>query len=171
MMLKTKAMIKIYFSFLSIFTIMSCQSNQGTTQNTSVNTAEKTSSQDIDGIAFLIFKINKNKTNNKTVVSFIKNIKTEGALKGNLNELINSDNTLIIEIFRNGVLDQNIVINHPLYKNVEYTTANKTFLRKEITIDEAEFSIRITNKASKTTIKIFEILKNNTKKELNTFNL
>lgn len=150
---------------------MSCQSNQSTAQNASVNAAEKTLNNDIDGIAFLIFNITKDKVNDKSEVSFIKNIKTEGALKSNLNELINSDNTLTIEIFRNGVLDQNIVINHPLYKNIEYTTANKTFSRKEIIIDQAEFSIRIPNKDSKATIKIFETLKNNTKKELNTFNL
>jgi hypothetical protein len=166
-------MIKILF-YLLIVTLISCNSHYNAQLAPSVDSPIEEKNEEskvIDGIVFLTFKINKDPNNNTNKISHIGTIKTEGTLKNNSIEPVNSQNTLNIEIFINGILDQNIVINHPLYKSLEYLNENKSFSRKEVELDEAEFSIRITNKTSEKTIIISETLRNKTKKEKYKFKL
>jgi hypothetical protein len=160
--------MRIVFYFMSFFIILGCHSNQMAIQKATANSDKKITT---DGIVFLIFKIIKDKNSDKNKIEYIKNIKTSGSLKNNYTESINSDNILTIEIYRNDILDQNISINHPLYKNIEYLNEDNTFARKEVISEEEEFSIRISNRNSKTIIKISETLKNNKKQQLTTLKL
>jgi hypothetical protein len=165
-------MLKIFFyAFLTLF--LGCNSHYNTQLQPKVTTVVKENEAPnvIDGIAFLTFKINKDPKNIANKVTYIKTIKTKGTLKSNAIEPVNSENTLNIEIFINDKLDQTITIEHPLYKSLEYLNENKSFSRKEVVIDEAEFTVRITNKTSEKLIKISENLKSKTKKELATFKL
>jgi hypothetical protein len=173
-------MINIKLSIFLILLVLGCSSHQTTTQNTPEVSIEKEAKEmfivketkeENDGIVFLFFKIMHDKTHDENKVTYIKNIATEGKLKNNIEQEIHAESTLTINVFRNEILDQTITIDHPLCRNMEYLTENKTFARKEVVLEEAEFSIRIPNKNAETIIKISETTKNNKNKLLNNFKL
>ena len=149
----------ILFFILAVLFLSSCKCVQKSRSDIS-------NTQYPDSICFLVFNINKDSTLNKSNINLISKIKTEGKIKSENQDNINSDNYLTIEVFEAGKLINTITINHPLYKNIEYVDDNNELKSKYIELEKNDFFIRLQQNAASTKIRISESLKNKEKQEL-----
>lgn len=117
---------------------------------------------DADGIAFLVFKMTKGSQSVKSDIKLLSKTQTTGKIK-NIADKPNSNNYLTIEVFDNNTLFQTVFVNHPLYKTVEYADENNKLASKNVTLDEAEFFVRLQTKSGRTKVRIYETLKNTNK--------
>jgi len=118
---------------------------------------------DPDGIAFLVLKMKKDSQSAKSDITLLSKTQTTGRIKNSADKP-NSKNYLTIEVLDNNVLFQTVFVNHPLYKTVEYTDENNQLTSKSITLNEAEFFVRLQTKSGRTKVRIYETtLQNNDK--------
>lgn len=121
-------------------------------------------------IAFLVLRISKDSIQKKNVIEFVSKTKSEGKIKNNNQANLSYDNYLSIEVYEQGKLMNIIIIEHPLFKRIEYLDSN-TLTSKSIVLDKQEFFIRLQMKSESTQIKIYETLKNTAQTELTTIKL
>lgn len=150
---------------MSVF-LLSCKSTkkiQATQPKTQAQNTEQT-----DSILFLTFNIYKDSLSGQTSVTLINSIKNAGKLKSTENAEI-FGNHLSLYLFNNDKIYDSVLVTHPLYKQIEYPGDNGQLSSKDISLDKAEFFIRIQSHNYKT-VKIYEYL-NGRKTSLNTINL
>jgi hypothetical protein len=147
--------LRIFIQWSLILT--SCTTTK-TTESTIQNYNE-------NSIYFLVFKISKDSLEEKSSIELVSTTKTIGKFKNDNLDHIDSDNFLTFELFEKDQLVKTIVLEHPLYKNVEYVEGN-TFATKSIELNTEEFFVRIQMKGNSNKIKVSETLKDSIKKEL-----
>lgn len=127
--------------------------------------------KDRDAILFLVFKISKDSVQDKKIIKLISNTESSGKLKPQAQLAADYENYLTIEVFEQKRLANTIIIEHPLYKNVEYVNDQGMLETKHVELDQAEFFIRFLMTGTPTTIRISESLKGNAIRELETISL
>ena len=144
------------FILLSII-LTSCTSTK-TTESSIPNSSE-------NAIYFLVFKISKDSLQEKSSIELVSTTKSIGKFKNDNLDHIDSENYLTFDLYEQDQLINTILLEHPLYKNVEYVEGN-TFATKSIELNTEEFFVRIQMKGNSNKIKVSETLKDSIKKEL-----
>ena len=162
MFLKNKIVLFLYF-IIAIVTSCSLAKNSGST-NGSMQEINKSE------IVFLVLRISKDSISGKNVIEFVSKTKSTGKIKNENNNHINYDNYLTIEIYERNKLINTMVMDHPLFKRVEFSKGD-TLSSKNIELTKEEFFIRLQINNNSNTIKIIENLKNNIKNELTVLKL
>ncbi len=121
-------------------------------------------------IVFLVLRISKDSIQKKNVIEFVSKTKSEGKIKNDNQENLSYDNYLTIEVYEKDKRVNTIIMEHPLFKQVEYLDGN-TLSSKSVVLDKQEFFIRLQIKGESAQIKVYETLKNTTQKELTTLKL
>jgi hypothetical protein len=124
-----------------------------------------------DSIVFAVLSISKNSANTKNTITLIRKTKSSGKMKKQNQSASHYENYLSISVYENKALIDTLIIEHPLYKHFEYLDENNAFSTKDTVLDNAEFFIRFQTQGHASEIKILEILKNKSKKELTTIKL
>jgi hypothetical protein len=153
--------IKTIVLFIIFQSFASCVSKVNLVKNTTP--LEKS---DPNEIVFLFFKINKDLDSKTNKVEFIKSVKSEGTIKNNIEKEIGSENYLTLEVYNGNTIVKTILMDHPLYKDFEYLDEKNNFQRKKVEVNSEEFSVRLQISGSNSSVKIYETLKMNPKKEL-----
>jgi hypothetical protein len=122
-----------------------------------------------DKIVFLVFKMTKH-TGSQSSIELLSKTTANGKMKKGNEKHINPDNFLTVDIQPQGQPSETLLINHPLYKVVEYVGEGNKYTSKKVEADEAEFFFRV-QAVGATTIRISETLKNNSKTELITLTI
>ncbi len=86
-------------------------------------------------------------------------------MKNDKNKEIPFENYLQIEQFENGKISRIFNIEHPLYKHVEFEQ-NGELATREIKLMQSQFFIRLQTKSNRSSICIYEILKNSQRNKL-----
>lgn len=149
------------FLLLSII-LTSCISTK-ITENTIQNNNES-------AIYFLVLRISKDSIQGKNTIELVSTTKTIGKFKNDSHNSIDSENYLNIDLYEKDQFINTIVLEHPLYKNVEYLDGNK-LKTKYIELKTADFFIRLQMNGNSNMIKISETLNNSIKEELLSFKL
>ena len=136
---------------------MSCHTSKPSTKNVESETKEP------NVISFLMFNIHKDTINLANVVTLVKKIESNGKIKKQRNFL--AKNYLTIYSYSGKQILDSLIIEHPLYKHLEYLDENKKFMVKDTVITSADFFVRLQGKYNE--LKIVETLKNKSAKELN----
>lgn len=153
--------IKTIFFFIIIQIFSSCLS-----KNNFVKNATPLEKSNENEIVFLFLKISKDLDSKTNTIEFIKTVKSEGTIKNNFEKETSSENYLTLEVYNGNVLEKTILMDHPLYKDLEYLDEKNNFQRKKVEVNSEEFSVRLQISGSNSSIKIYETLKTNPKKEL-----
>jgi hypothetical protein len=111
-----------------------------------------------DILAFITFKITNQK--DKRFIKAIDITKTTGKPKTVFQNHIQGDNRLIIQIKYGTKVNEEIVMEHPIFKSVEYTEGD-IIKKKELVLEEETFFIRSVIKEGYTTIDIYELTGSN----------
>lgn len=135
------------------------ESNENTIQN-----------NDKNEIVFLVLKISEDSIQGKNVIEFVSKTKTAGTIKDYRQDHNDYGNYLTIDVYEQNKLINTIIIEHPLYKRVEYFDGN-VLTSKSIELAEQDFFIRMQMTGKSTKIRIYETLKNTIKKEMTTIQL
>lgn len=124
-----------------------------------------------NSILFLSFGIRKDSLLLQPEIKLISKMIGAGKMKGRPATVGSTPEFLTFFFYgSSGVLDS-LVVDHPLHKHVEYTDENNTFSSRDITVEEAEFFIRIQLKGNPDKLKIFETLKEKERTEIAEINL
>ena len=137
---------------------MSCGvSNQNTSESeTEVKNPQSNKSW------FYIFNIHKDYYSSTNIIELVSKKEIAGKMK---TESTNrSANYLTIYLYSGKQLVDSLSMDHPLYKHYEYAGQNGTFKYKDTIINNADFVLRAQRDINE--IKIFEILKNQPKRQL-----
>jgi hypothetical protein len=154
--MKTKTIVL----FIIIQSFTSCVSKNNFVKN---ETPLKSNENEI---VFLFLKISKDSDSKTNTIEFIKTVKSEGTIKNNFEKETSSENYLTLEVYNGNVLEKTILMDHPLYKDLEYLDEKNNFQRKKVEVNSEEFSVRLQISGSNSSVKIYETLKTNPKKEL-----
>ncbi len=123
-------------------------------------------------IFFVVMKISKNPALGKTTIALISSTPVAGKLKNTTTEKIHTAESLTLDVFERDSLAQTIVITHPLFKHVEYTNESSNALTaKDITLDSADFFVRLELSEHSSRIRISETLPNKPTQELSIIQL
>lgn len=114
--------------------------------------------------------MSKDSLQGKNNIELVEKTKTNGKIKNDYQNPIDSENYLTIDVYENDKLINTLVIEHPLYKRVEYSDG-KTLISKSVELNMAEFFIRLQLNENSHQLKISETIKNTAKKELTTINI
>lgn len=131
---------------------------------------QNTQQADKDEIMFLIFSIQRDSVMGKNKIELISKVKSAGTIKKISQENHSYENYLTFEVNEKGKPLNTIILDHPLYKKVEYLDGD-TLTTRSIVLDKQEFFIRLQLHGDLTQIKIIETLKNAQKKEVTTIKL
>lgn len=153
--------LKLVLYLLNILCFISCNSKKNFTANKTPQIQQEKSQ-----IVFLTFRINKGLPLQNSSITLVNTIKKDGIIKKQIDSDSESLNYLLLEIYNNNKIEKTQKIAHPLFKEVEYFYENNTINKKSMELDSEEFLVRLQIKNENTTIKIFEKLKNKSKKEL-----
>jgi len=121
---------------------------------------------DNNTIVFLVLRISKDSIQGKNVIEFVHKTKSLGKIKDNNNSHFNYENYLTIDVYQQDSIIHTMVIEHPLYKHVEYSGDNNILVSKYIELNKEEFFIRLQMTGDSNKIRISETLNNTSKKEL-----
>lgn len=158
-------MQKLLF-FISLIDFFSCGGLQNRTETSSISPR-----QNEDHLVFLVFKITKGSTLQKSKITLIEQTKSVGKMKSELENTPTSPNYLTFVCYENTTIIKTLLLPHPLFKNVEYLKDNNQYASKDIKLEEDTFFIRLPFDQKIRKISIFETLRNTPKEELFTFNL
>lgn len=127
-------------SFFLLGSLSCIGTHSSVSNNTSSDSATKTPQ-----IIFLNYSIKLDKSKGDYEIRLINKIITEGKLKisNSEPEIPKPGDLLCIALNNNLEPIDSIVIADPLNISVESTDENNAFFRKEITLDSAQFSIRM----------------------------
>ncbi|HUH74703.1 MAG TPA: hypothetical protein VLZ75_09865 [Chitinophagales bacterium] len=116
-------------------------------------------------IYFLVFNISQDTALKNSTIHLTSKINSVGEIKNNFQEHIDSENYLKVEVYDKDLLINTIIIEHPLYKNIEYFDEEK-LSTKFIELDSADFFIRLQVNNPSNVINISEVLNHSTPVEL-----
>lgn len=156
-------MFRISFYFLCLISLWGCGA-----QSSTQSPAEVTQEKPVDEILFVMLKMTKTDSGNAVVITST-NI-GKGTMKPEILRPIDSGNFLTVEIYQDGKRSDIRHIEHPLLKNVEYVNENNQFSTQTVTLQEAEFFIRLQKKGT-TKIKIGETINHKTANQWQTFTI
>lgn len=111
-----------------------------------------------DFIVFAVLNIHKNSANNQNLISLVSKTQTPGIIKKQKPELSRTDTYLSVSVYNKNILLDSIAIDHPLYKHLEYITADHTFATKDTILDQAEFFIRFQSRGNLNELRITETI-------------
>ena len=131
---------------------------------------ENTTSVDENVIVFLALKINRDSIQQKNTIELVSKTIASGKMKDLLQSQSKPENYLTIDQYTQGKLVKTSIIQHPLFKQVEYSDGNN-LTSKSIELDSANFFIRLQLSGSSNKIKISETLKDTPTRELTTLKL
>ena len=115
-------------------------------------------------ITFLVLNIHRDTISSTNVVEFVSKIESTGKIKKQ--HIFTTENYLTIYSYSGKHIVDSLILEHPLYKHLEYVDENNNFAVKDTVINSAEFFVRVQGHFKE--IKIFETLKNRSTKQLNT---
>lgn len=147
----------ITLAILSMLLILSCHASKPDKKNVQNQNNEP------NVISFLMFSIYKDTISSTNLVTLIKKTESAGKIKKQRNFL--TKNYLTIYSYSGKIIVDSLLIEHPLYKHLEYVDANKNFVVKDTIINSADFFVRLQGKFNH--LKIVETLQNKPAKELN----
>lgn len=116
-------------------------------------------------IYFLVFNISQDTALKNSTIHLTSKINSVGEIKNNFQEHIDSENYLKVEVYDKDLLINTIIVEHPLYKNIEYFDEEK-LSTKFIELDSTDFFIRLQINSPSNVINISEVLNHSTPVEL-----
>lgn len=143
---------------LSLLLMMSCSVSK---QNISSLEIDK---KEPNLISFLVLNIYRDTISSTNVIEFISKIESTGAIKKQ--HSFPTQYYLTFYAYSGKHIVDSLIIEHPLYKHLEYVDENRNFAVKDTIINHAEFFVRLQGHFNE--IKIFETLKNKSPIKLNT---
>lgn len=148
-MLFRKGTIQFFIAIILLMVILeSCRVTQ--TSNTILDTNQSE-------IVFIVMKISRDSLKKQSNIQIINKIKTPGTFKNNDRSSVVNPNFLTMEVNNNGNVVHTFVLEHPLYKVVEYSDGDK-LMAKQLKLDEEEFYVRLQSNDASTELKIYETL-------------
>lgn len=126
---------------------------------------------DENAIVFVVMKIKRLAAEGKSIVTLISESRSLGTIKGNNLKSKNYENYLTMNVYEHGKLGSTVIIEHPLYKYVEYLDSTNTLSMRFIELEEDEFFVRLQMHTRSGEIQIFEKIKGEEERELNTIKL
>ena len=146
------------FLFLLLF-LSSCTPSKKTERS-------DVSANSTNTIFFFVFKISKNSVQGKNAIELVSKTPAAGKIKKEDQDQTNFQNSLNIDLFEEDSLIKRVVIEHPLFKHVEYADSNNALASKFIELDKADFFLRLQITERSTMIRISEKLQNKNLQEL-----
>lgn len=143
---------------LPLLLIMSCGVSK---QNISSLENDK---KELNLITFLVLNIHQDRMRSIHVVEFVSKKESTGEIKKQ--HIFTSENYLTVYAYSGKHIVDSLILEHPLYKHIEYVDENKKFAVMDTVINSADFFVRVQGQFDE--IKIFETLKNKTTQQLNT---
>ena len=128
-----------------------------------------TSEEEKSNILFVVFKIKKGTT--KSTIEIVSTTISEGKLKKQPEDTLDSNQFVEIEVTSGNNAFQLVKINHPLYKDIEYSNSNGELKKKRVEVNEDTFFVRFQLKGAAATLRIKEKLENSMTNEIATFKL
>lgn len=122
-------------------------------------------------ILFLVLRISNDSINNKNIIEVVSHSKSSGKFKPNTDSNPEYENDLSFELFDQGKLISSTIIEHPLFKTVEFTDELNNLTKKIVKLNKKEFFVRLQMTNDSDNVRIFEKLKNGSKTELNNVKL
>ena len=119
-----------------------------------------------DEIVFLTFRISKDSILKINTITLLNQKISFGKMKAVDQDKVSSNNYLQIELSENQQLIKTLILEHPLFKHVEYPDESGKMVSKNIEANQDDFFFRIQKQKSPIQVKIFEVLANQPKKEL-----
>ncbi len=92
---------------------------------------------------FLVFKIRKNAGQDGSSIELLSKTQGAGKVKRSATPPPITNHLLTIDFYRKNKIVHAMIIEHPLYKHIEYTDETGKLASKDIELDEAEFFIRM----------------------------
>ncbi len=154
--------------FLILLSVILCSCSAVTTSSTNEHSTAAAANE---RIVFLTFKIAKGDSLHATRLTLVKTSTTTGTFKQRLATQVHSANTLKFEVYQYEQLGSSTIIEHPLYKDIEYPDSTNVLSMKHIELPEAEFFVRLQLKGPKNKIRIIESLQDHHDTELTTIDL
>lgn len=112
-------------------------------------------------ICFVLMNVKYDSIQDRSIASIVNVSKSSGTFKDQANVNLHFKNRLLVTLTHEKEMVKSIVIEHPLYKDVEYTD-HEQLLRKSIKLKEADVFFRLMVEENKTyTIKVSEQLDQN----------
>ena len=72
-------------------------------------------------IYFVVLRITKDSTQGKSIIELLNTTKSIGKLKKDIRNEIDSENYLTVDVYDQDQLVHTFILEHPLYKNIEYS--------------------------------------------------
>lgn len=94
-------------------------------------------------ILFLALKIRKDPGGGKPAVDLLSKTASAGKIKPETPPQATPDRYLTIDTYRGRRIVHTLIMEHPLYRHIEYVTENGALAAKNIEPAEAEFFIRL----------------------------
>ena len=114
-------------------------------------------------ISFIVLKIHNDTISSTRVVKYISKKESTGEIKKQ--HTLPGKYYLTIYTYTGKHLVDSLILEHPLYKHIEYVDEHKKFAVKDTVINSAEFFVRLQGHFNE--IKIFETIKNKSPQQLN----
>jgi hypothetical protein len=144
--------------FLSLLLTTSCSLSK---QNKSSLDNDK---KEPNLITFLVLNIHMDTIKSQNIVEFVSKKESTGVIKKQ--HSFPTKYYLTIYAYSGKHIIDSLILEHPLYKHIEYVDENKNFAVMDTIIKSAEFFVRLQGHFNE--IKIFETLKNKSTQKLNT---
>jgi D-alanyl-D-alanine carboxypeptidase len=122
-------------------------------------------SEDKDSIVFVVLNIQKDPALDKSAIKLVNKTQTPGTIKKQNQELQSSKNYLSISVYNKKDLLDSIIIDHPLYKHIEYVNSEHVFETKDTILNQSEFFIRFHSKVNSIELRFIETINNLTSKD------
>lgn len=94
-------------------------------------------------ILFLVLKIRKDPDGGKPAVDLLSKTASAGKIKPEAPLQAVPEHYLTIDTYRGRRIVHTLIMEHPLYRHIEYVTENGTLASKDVEPGEAEFFIRL----------------------------
>jgi hypothetical protein len=124
-----------------------------------------------DKIVFMMFNIRHDSVRQKSIVTLLEQKPVAGTIKEKPQDEHRPDNYLLAEVCRDTTVLQTIILEHPLYKQVEFINGEQQFAKKEVMLPQAEFFLRLQLRGRGLELRVSEVLHKKEKTQLNIFKL
>lgn len=153
------------YALLLLVILCSCSATKNSsTQNSTSITAT-------DRIAFVTFKITKGDSLYASQLTIVKTSTVDGSFKQPKTATEHSSNTLKFEVYQHQQLGSITIIEHPLYKDIEYLDSSNVFSMKHLELSDTQFFVRLQLKGPSNKIRIIESLQGHHDTELTIIDL
>ena len=107
----------------------------------------------------------------KNSIELVSKTAAAGKLKNDEQDGHSFRNLLAIDLYEQDSLVRRVIIEHPLFKQVEYVDSNKMLGSKFVVLDKADFFLRMQITERSSLIRISEKLEDKNLQELKTIEL